>query len=659
MTNEHKTGGRAGAGAVRRLLAYAWAEKRAYSLALLLLALATAIQLSGPYILKIVVDDHIQYVFQRPWLERTGSCPPGESRTAELKGSCYVQLKDGQTGGEGRTVRFLQDGEGYVLDRGEQGRERLSADDVKALYKGEMKPVAGWVSLYAVLIVLGLAGKYAHSRLFYSISFRIARTIRMDVMRHLHRLPLKVYDRTMTGELVTKLAQDTEGIKTLFIQFCSVFVMNGAMLVGIFIAMFLLNVKLALASLLLLAVFALIMGVHLKLVKPLFEQIRTRFGEMNALLLETVAALPVVQMFGREEAVADQFRSKNKDWLNANMRQMRIEKLSSWNISGLIQSVFLLAIVWFLGRKVGTGAVSLGMLYIFVEYSVDLIKPVVNMLSGLSGAQLATVSADRVFSLMDEEPMAREKGGAINKPRGHISFENVTFAYDTGRPAVSGISFEIPAGRTVALVGATGAGKSTLANLLLGFQEPQEGRITLDGVDLRDIPGEALRNHMGVVLQEPFLFGGDIRSNVAPESTQADDDAVEQALREVGAMDFVDKLPARLDTEMMWRGGNFSGGQKQLIAFARAWARQPAILVLDEPTASMDAETEKELRQAWTSVTRGRTTLMIAHKLSAVRDADLIVMLHDGRIVEKGTHQELMGLKGPYYHMVRLQTREA
>jgi ATP-binding cassette subfamily B protein len=315
-------------------------------------------------------------------------------------------------------------------------------------------------------------------------------------------------------------------------------------------------------------------------------------------------------------------------------------------------------VIWYFGRESLQTAISFGVFYAFIDYLGRIFQPVIGIFDQLTNAQRAFVSADKVFAIMDIEGKEVEKTDQVSRPEGAVKFDDVTFAYKDGEEVLKRISFEARKGETVALVGHTGSGKSSIMNLLLGFYEPSSGKITIDGRDLTSLSKQALRKHMGIVLQDPFLFAGDIKFNVSLYNEEITLDRVKSALSDVGAAPFIEQLPHGYDEQVVERGSTLSSGQRQLISFARALAFDPSILILDEATASIDSETEGLIQRALKVVSEGRTTFVIAHRLSTIREADQILVLHHGEIVERGNHDELMSQQGRYYKMYQLQKGE-
>jgi ATP-binding cassette subfamily B multidrug efflux pump len=524
---------------------------------------------------------------------------------------------------------------------------------------GDMTPVFTLLAFYIGLIVVAGISNFTQAYTLQSTALQIIKNMRMDIMRHVQRIPLRYFDNTPIGQVVSRIANDTEAVRDLFMSFMATFVVSFVQLTGIFIALFILDARLASFCLLLPPLFALIMYVHLKYSKKYISIMRARLSDMNAMINESITVMPIIQAFRREKVTLDEFEVLNVDRYTNQVKQFRVFSLSSRNIVGTIGSLVTALVIGYFGKAslLQTG-ISFGVFYAFIDYLGRIFNPIIGIFDQLTNAQRAFVSADKVFAVMDMEGKEVEDTDHIRRPQGVVKFEDVTFSYNEGNPVLKGISFEARKGETLALVGHTGSGKSSIINLLLGFYEPGSGKITVDGDDISTLSKQALRKHMGIVLQDPYLFAGDIKFNVSLYNEDISLEQVKKALLDVGAASFIEQLPNGYHEQVVERGSTLSSGQRQLISFARALAFDPAILILDEATASIDSETEGLIQQALKVVSEGRTTLIIAHRLSTIREADQILVLHRGEIVERGNHDSLMALEGRYYKMYQLQKGE-
>jgi ATP-binding cassette subfamily B protein len=522
----------------------------------------------------------------------------------------------------------------------------------------ELAPVLGLLAIYLGLLLTASVCNFFQAYTLQSTALRIIKNMRMDLMAHIQRIPLRYFDNTPIGQVVSRIANDTEAVRDLFMSFMATFVVSMVQLSGIFVALFILDARLALFCLLLPPIFALIMIIHLKYSKVYITIMRARLSDMNAMINESIAVMPIIQAFRREKVTLEEFEVMNEDRYVNQLKQFRVFSLSSRNIVSTIGSLVTAMVIWYFGRESLQTAISFGVFYAFIDYLGRIFQPVIGIFDQLTNAQRAFVSADKVFAIMDIEGKEVEKTDQVSRPEGAVKFDDVTFAYKDGEEVLKRISFEARKGETVALVGHTGSGKSSIMNLLLGFYEPSSGMITIDGRDLASMSKQALRKHMGIVLQDPFLFAGDIKFNVSLYNEEITLDRVKSALSDVGAAPFIEQLPHGYDEQVVERGSTLSSGQRQLISFARALAFDPSILILDEATASIDSETEGLIQRALKVVSEGRTTFVIAHRLSTIREADQILVLHHGEIVERGNHDELMSQQGRYYKMYQLQKGE-
>lgn len=646
---------------LRRLFSYALIFRYRLAFAILILFMSVGAQLSGPYIGKIIIDQHIRGIVDYAWFELEVSEVHKETPHTIFQDKVYIRSDRIHSEDISPLWREMyithQDKHYYISTTGAEAVQ-LTAEEVLEFFKDDIRPVIQLASLYVLILIAGSFLAFSQSYLLQSISLRIIQKMRSDIMKHVHRLPVRYFDNTPVGQIVTRITNDTEAIKELFMSFMATFIVSGAHLIGIYVLLFFLDYKLALLCLLILPLFYTIMFLHLKYSKGYVQIMRARLSDMNAMLNEAINVMPIIKAFRREKATIEEFEQLNQERYVNNMKQFRLWAMSSRNISSFIGSITTALVVWyFAGQSLHT-AISFGVLYAFIDYLARIFEPMIAIFDQLMNAQRAVVSAERFFDLLDEVGVSEYEATHLPRPQGHVSFEHVTFAYNDQDDVLRNISFTARQGETIALVGHTGSGKSSIMNLLLGFYEPSQGTIKIDGVDMKQLSPKALRKHMGIVLQDPFLFAGDIKFNVSLYNEEIDEDQIKQALREVGAEAFVLNLPQGYNEAVTERGSTFSAGQRQLISFARALAFNPAILILDEATSSVDSETEEIIQKALQVLVEGRTTFVIAHRLSTIRQADLILVLEQGEIIERGTHDELMALGGHYCDMIQLQQED-
>jgi len=655
-----------------RLYRYMLLFKGRIAIAIVVLILALAAQLAGPLIAKMIIDDHILAI-EKDWRELAAGDVPAGVKRVEFRDHAYIRSdwESAEKAAAERTnekadAKIRQEGRSFVLDSPAYGQVELTSADVTAFYREDVQPVLLLVGLIVTLALVASILNFIQSLMLQIAAQRIVQRIRVDVFRHIHQLPIRFFDNTPVGQIVSRVANDTENIKELYMSFMATFVVSGANIAGVFVALLFLDWRLALVCFALIPIYTIIIMLHLKYSRKYVAVIRARLAEMNAMLNETIQVMPILQAFRRVKKTNEEFEALNEERYRNQVMQFRIFAFSGRNAVYFVGRMFTAAVLWYFGSQSLESAISFGVFYAFIEYLGRIFEPVIGIFDQMMNAQRAVVSAERVFALMDEAGDEKQKhvqarSGNVQeapRPQGRVTFDKVTFGYQAAQPVLKGISFEAERGQTIALVGHTGSGKSSIMNLLLGFYEPSSGEIRIDGQAINTMSKQDLRRHMGIVLQDPFLFTGDIRFNVTLHNEHLDDASVRRALEEVGAAGFVEQLPAGIHEPVVERGSTLSAGQRQLLSFARALAYDPAILILDEATSSIDSATEALIQQALDVLRHGRTTFIIAHRLSTIKEADCILVLHRGEIVERGTHSELMNLQGRYYRMYQLQSGE-
>ncbi|MBM6767876.1 ABC transporter ATP-binding protein [Bacillus cereus] len=513
--------------------------------------------------------------------------------------------------------------------------------------------------IYIVAHLLKVLFTYLNLLYFQNIAFKIVQDMRVEVYEHVQKLSLSFFDRTPIGTLVSRITNDTEAIKDFYVSVLSTFVKNVVFLVGILVAMFLLDVKLALFSLVLIPIMFAIMVLYRRKSAAFYLEVRNQLSVLNAKLNESIQGMNIVQVFRQEKRMRKEFEEVNNKHYSAGRRTLKLDALLLRPATDLVHIVAIALVLGLFGIDALKSPVEVGVLYAFVNYIHRFFQPVNEMMMKLSFFQQALVSSSRVFHLMDEKDLAPVQKGNENPQimDGDIEFKNVTFSYDGKRDVLKNVSFHVKQGQTVAFVGYTGSGKSTIMNLLMRFYNIKSGNIVIDGVDLEKFEEREIRKKIGLVLQDAFLFAGNVKQNIRMYNEEITDEEVKEAARFVQANTFIEKLPKQYETEVVERGAAFSSGQRQLIAFARTIATNPKVLVLDEATANIDTETEEAIQTALQQMRKGRTTIAIAHRLSTIQDADQIFVMHDGEIVERGTHQELLSEQGLYYNMYLLQNK--
>ncbi|MCP3739250.1 ABC transporter ATP-binding protein [Rossellomorea sp. BNER] len=534
---------------------------------------------------------------------------------------------------------------------------KIFIDDYLTPREFPFQPIVGLAAAYLGIQIANVLISYFQLLKFQEIALKIIQQIRVDVFSKVQSLGMRYFDQTPAGGIVSRVTNDTEAIKDMFVTVLVSFIQSGFLLIGIFIAMFTLNVKLATFCLFILPVLFLIMRTYRKNSSIYYHDLRERLSQLNAKLSESLQGMSIIQVFRQEKRLRDEFADINDKHFNAGMRNLKLDGLLLRPAIDLVYVVALIMVLSFFGITSFTNTVEIGVLYAFISYLDRFFEPVNQMMMRLSMFQQAIVAGSRVFNVLDETEVSpaqlnRAEKGILD---GEIQFNNVTFSYDGRKEVLKNINFTAKPGETVALVGHTGSGKSSIINLLMRFYEFEHGDIMIDGHSIKDYLIDEMRDKMGLVLQDPFLFYGNIADNIRLYTKDMSDEDVIKAAKFVQAHTFIDKLPDRYEHPVVERGSTLSSGQRQLIAFARTIATNPKILVLDEATSNIDTETEEAIQEALAKMRKGRTTIAIAHRLSTIQDADLILVLHQGEIVERGTHQELLLQKGLYHKMYLLQ----
>jgi ABC-type multidrug transport system fused ATPase/permease subunit len=506
--------------------------------------------------------------------------------------------------------------------------------------------------IVVLFVVAGLANLATSSAQTYFTGWtgeRILADLRNKLFRHLQRLSLGFFERNRAGVIISRLTNDVDALDQLVTDGVTTLVQNTLLLIGSAIILFWLDWRLALATLSVIPIMAVATAIFRIRSSRAYRAVRERLGLVTATLAEDIAGIRAVQSFTREPARRRNFEDVNSHYRAAN-QQTVINNGLYFPFVDFLSAAATAVVLGYGGYLLSEGEVSVGTLFAFVLYVSNFFDPV-QQLSQLYNTFLAAVAAlDKIMDVMDEEPEVRDRPGAqeLGRIDGHVVLDGLRFGYGDGPEVLHGIDLDVPAGTTVALVGHTGAGKSTIAKLLARFYDPREGSITVDGTDLRDITQESLRCQLGIVPQEGFLFAGSVRDNIAFGRPDAANEQIVAAASAVGAHEFVMRLEDGYETDVQERGSRLSLGQRQLVAFARALLADPRILILDEATSSVDIGTERKIETALRTLLAGRTAFVIAHRLSTIRGADLIVVLEHGRIVEQGSHAELMERQGLY-----------
>jgi len=677
-----------------RLIRYAAPYWAPFALCVALAVLVVASDLGRTYLIGHAIDDHINGYRQpmaaastRAELERRGLEPlPGDTgelayarvgwdyaadgiddlakaQIAEADGAAY--LVAGwlpADGGDGYRIKPLGDGRAVVqLEGGGALNARALAEaELDAFQAGDAPAIWRLGGLFLLAVVAASVLSIWQMNLLQFTGQRILFTIRDQLFRHIARMPMSFFDRNPVGRLVVRVTQDTESLNNLFTQVIVTLVKDVLVLIGIVAVLFYMNAELALLTLCVLPVLAALTFWYKTVIRDAQRVTRTILSRLNSFLAENLSGMRITQLFVREQRQWQQFDELNDGYYRAGMRGTVINSIFQPAI-GFVGNLAVALLLWYGGLRVLDGALQFGVVFAFTIYVRQFFNPLMSLAEKYGQVQMAMVGAERIFDLLDEKPSMQEaeRPAALPKPvRGEIRFENVWFAYNGEEWVLRDVSFVIKPGQTVAFVGATGAGKSSIIQLINRFYDIQKGRILLDGVDIRELPLAELRRAVGIVQQDVFLFTGTIESNIKLNEDSITGEMVRDAAKRVHMDEFVRSLPDGYETQLGERGVTLSLGQRQLLSFARAIVFRPEVLILDEATSNIDTETEIIVQQALAELSRDRTTLVVAHRLSTIQHADQIIVMHKGRVRETGTHAELLAQGGYYFRLHQLQYKD-
>lgn len=512
---------------------------------------------------------------------------------------------------------------------------------------------------YLLIVLIRMVTMYFQNYLFSMASEKTVENIRNKLFRKVNQLGMRYFDQTPAGSIVSRITNDTETIKEFWNVFLAL--IEGVMSMGtIFIAMWLLDKDIAKLFLLFLPLMLLMIWVYQRYSTRIYRMMRERLSQLNTKLNENILGMSIIQQFRQEKRLEKEFNAINDAYTDGRIAMVKMNAILLNPFISLLQAIALTLVLYLFGRESLNVFVEVGVVYSFTTYIQNFFRPLGMMMDNLSVFQDGMVSSYRILRLLDHEELApkQDAEGALRIENGKIEFKDVTFSYDDKNVVLNNISFTANPGETVALIGHTGSGKSSIINVLMRFYEFYEGDILIDGKSIKEYPMEEIRRNMGLVLQDSFLFYGDIARNIRLMDDDLSQLDIERAAQFVHADHFIERYPDKYNAKVIERGASFSSGERQLISFARTIIRDPKILILDEATANIDTETEELIQTSMKRMQEGRTTIAIAHRLSTIRDANLILVLDNGHIVERGNHDELIAQEGTYYDMYRLQSME-
>lgn len=662
----------------KRLFRYALPFKKGIIIGIICLMIATAFQLAGPLIAKKIIDDHIVGIeglwyevernqdrftvtFQEHYYKR------GDRITKEdevigthtlLQVDKNYYLINGEAPLSGK--RSVENQQIIIQNTGESveiSGDKLSLSELAMFVKPEKWPIFKLLGIYVLFLLIAAIFQFYQTYILQKASNQIVKEMRNDLFSHIQKLPIRYFVTKPAGSIVARVTNDTEAIRDLYERVLSIIVTSFVYILGIFIALFILDVKIALICLFVIPLLYVWMKLYKKYGSKYNRVIRSTISKINGNINESIQGMPIIQAFQKEKQTKVEFEQLNERHFTYQRKLLKLNALASYNLVTFFRNITFAILIWHMGSfSLEPGSVvSIGLFYALIDYLTRLFEPITNIVNQLPLIEQARVAGTRVFEVMDEEAETVNHE-AIVRYKGDISFEDVSFAYEED-DVLKNITFSVQAGETVAFVGHTGSGKSSLMNLLFRFYDPQEGEISIDNQPIQQLSRQQVRSHMGIVLQDPFLFSGTILTNVTMNDKRISKDGAINALKAVGADQFIEKLPKKYDATVTEGGTTFSLGERQLISFARALAFDPAILVLDEATANIDTESENLIQDALHVLQEGRTTLVIAHRLSTIRNADKIIVLERGMIKETGNHEALIARKGIYEEMYRMQQK--
>ena len=656
---------------MKRLLSYLKPHKWVMTLATVLVLFIIAVELYRPIIIGNAIDQYINGYYH-PYVEADVSASDAvnwnglvlsrDQAVSKADSASFYQIflwKDHYYMAENLTraeCTALQNADTSVLKNYvRKGAQKLTSNDLKVLRQNDFKGILKAGILFLLLLFSGFFLNLADTWLLQKMGQQIVYKLREETFTHIHSLSLSFFNTTPVGKLVTRVSNDTEAVNELFSTILVKLFKNVVKIIGYAVVMLSINVKMAGISFLLLPLVAILTFIFRHLSRKAYQITRNKITELNTFLSEHISGMKLIQIFAREKEKYSEFEGKSMELYRANFREIMTFAIFRPSIY-LVSVIAMILVIRTGSLSVLNGSLSLGTLFVFITYISSFFEPIQELSEQLGTLQSSIASAEKIFSVLDVKPeIVSPADPAPVNILGEIEFRHVWFAYEEENYILKDVSFVIHPGEKAAFVGATGAGKSTILNLIGRYFDIQKGQILIDGIDIHEIDLDVLRGAIGQVQQDVFIFTGDIKSNISLNNEAISPDDVRRAAEIVNADPFIQKLPHGYDEPVTERGSTLSAGQRQLLSFARTLAYDPKILVLDEATANIDTETETLITQALARLMDGRTTIMVAHRLSTIQHADKIIVMHHGEIKESGTHQELLAKDGLYKKLYELQ----
>ncbi|MFA7410787.1 MAG: ABC transporter ATP-binding protein [Tissierellaceae bacterium] len=646
---------------MKRLLRYARPYWHYLLLAIIMMIVITGLELLRPYLLKVTIDDHIGG-YKKPMYEMEINAPYDG---LIFNGYKYVKTNDiDDKEIEYPIVNIINEDKNYYLGKLEDEdidkRLLLSQDDYLKFRESDLEGINRIAIIFFGAIILSFILNYLQVLILNLTSQKIVFNIRQEIFAHIQGLSISYFDKNPVGRLVTRVTNDTETLNEMYTSVLVNLFKDIFILIGIIFVMMRMDLLLALVSLSLIPFILIASIIFRRKIRVIYRLGRAQLAKINASLNEDITGMKLIQAFNKENKMSSRFDSLNKDYLKTSKKEISIFAIFRPSIE-VIRSLGIAALIYFGGGQVISTKIEFGVLYAFIDYIQRFFEPILDLTEKYNILQSAMASSERIFTILDEDTRIENNPNSIDNGEilGKIEFKNVWFAYQANNWVLKDISFTIEPGEAIAFVGATGAGKSSIINLITRFYDTQKGEILIDGINIKDFDKSYLRKNIGVVLQDVFLFTGTIEDNIRLNNKSISREKIVEVSKYVNAHNFIDKLGGKYEEAVMERGSTLSSGERQLLAFARTLAYDPQILILDEATSSIDTETEVLIQDALEKLIKGRTTIAIAHRLSTIQDADKIIVLSKGSIVEMGNHQELLRKEGIYYDLYKLQYKES